>query len=167
MTDVIDAKNVTAAFLWGTTSVPSNLLDPNLIRAGNPTQNLPVTTLSTNLADYMTTGPGRAAFNSSPVVKTFFSGRDLPAGEYTKADLIQKWGATDAASIIATHQGYFKFEGESFKEYVERVYIWGSSGFYLDDGAKFLVKSDGSREIKNYRILPYNKPLGVLDRDDA
>jgi hypothetical protein len=92
MTDDINAKNVSAAFVWGSQTVPENLLNPDLIRPGDSTDSAFAITLNTPLTEYMTTGPGRFAFGDQfAIVRNFFyqglGGKILAPREYSKAKL--------------------------------------------------------------------------------
>ena len=95
MTDNINAKNVTSAFVWGSQSLPENLLNPDLMRAGTSEDPTAAFTLSTPLAEYMTTGPGRFAFGTQFAIIDNFFGRGLSRfalapGKYTKANLQER-----------------------------------------------------------------------------
>ena len=64
MTDAINLTNVTSAFVWGATAAPDNLLSPDLVRPGTSEDPAFAITLSTPLAEYMTTGAGQFAFGN-------------------------------------------------------------------------------------------------------
>ncbi|MFM7714202.1 MAG: hemolysin, partial [Microcystis sp.] len=40
-------------------------------------------------------------------------------------------------------------------DYAERVYIYNSQRFKISDNAKFVVKADGTREIQNFYVEPF------------
>ncbi len=44
--------------------------------------------------------------------------------------------------------------GAGDPDYAERAYIWGTTRFKIVDGAEFVVSADGSREIRNFAIVP-------------
>lgn len=39
-------------------------------------------------------------------------------------------------------------------DYAERVYVWGSVIFEIADSVKFVVNADGSREIRDFAVIP-------------
>ncbi|MDB0544675.1 calcium-binding protein, partial [Ralstonia solanacearum] len=44
--------------------------------------------------------------------------------------------------------------GAGDTDYAERAYIWGTTRFKIADDAEFVVSADGSREIRNFAIVP-------------
>ncbi|MFE8046225.1 calcium-binding protein [Brenneria goodwinii] len=107
----------------------------------------------------MTRGAGRfvnsANFN---IVEKFFN-TDIPPGTYTKTEMLQRFGHIDPQTGKPTdlYGGYSVnqiFLGTDDPDYAERAYIWGTTKFKVADSAEFVVNADGSREIRNFAIVP-------------
>src|SRR5882757_4190859 len=144
----ITAAEMTNLYLYGSPVQPSNLTSEALIRsdvAGASTM--------VNVNDYMTNGPGRFA---SPaffeIVKQFFSSTSsgIPVGSYTENQLASLLGINQR---IITQQQWAYDDGSA--DYAERVYIWNTVAFEIDDGARFVVEADGTRHIDNFAIIPF------------
>lgn len=74
----------------------------------------------------------------------------IPPGEYTEAQLRTILKTNEA---VITQQSWAY--SSSDPDYGERVYIWNTVGFEIDDQAKFIVTDSGERYIENFAIIPY------------
>lgn len=79
----------------------------------------------------------------------FFRSSLIPTGAYTKNQIFQLLGINYGGYSI--NQLYL---GTNDTDYAERTYIWGSTKFKLADDVIFVVNQDGSREIRNFAIVP-------------
>ncbi|NTG51653.1 hypothetical protein G6M04_30080 [Agrobacterium rhizogenes] len=146
---MLTSKEVTALFLYGTSTKPDDLIDPNLIRDSNVK-----TPFIVNKDDYMMNGPGRFA---SPalfeVVQLFFAapGITLAPGTYTESAIRGLLGTNEA--IIRQQQWAYS---DGIDDFAERVYVWNSVAFEIDDRAQFVVDADGTRHIDDFAIIPYS-----------
>jgi len=147
----VDEYEITTRLVFGT-SAPAG--DPNThIRPDSTASRPPALTLS--MRDYLFEGAGRYALPSrSPIVDAFFNDvligdgifRTLADGSYTLAQL------RTALSLGTTGDGSTNFSvsqyttGATSSDFIERAYIFGSTGFALKDDMRFVV--DGL----NYRI---------------
>ncbi|NTJ36357.1 hypothetical protein G6K86_32685 [Agrobacterium rhizogenes] len=146
---MLTSKQVTALFLYGTSTKPDDLIDPNLIRDSNVT-----TPFIVNKDDYMVNGPGRFANPALfEVVQLFFAapGITLAPGTYTESAVRGLLGTNEA--IIRQQQWAYS---DGIDDFAERVYVWNSVAFEIDDRAQFVVDADGTRHIDNFAVIPYS-----------
>jgi len=147
---VLTAEEVTNLYLYGTINTPSDLSNDSHIRpsGAGPTQT------TVNINDYMSSGPGRFA---SPaffdVVKLFFSPTTsgLPPGTYTEAQIRSMMGTSQA--IISQQQWAYD---DGAGDYEDRVYVWNTVAFEIDDNASFVIAADGTRRIENFAVIPFS-----------
>jgi Ca2+-binding RTX toxin-like protein len=151
---LITASEVTAWWLYGKATKPSNLTSEALIRP--PENNDPVVSAPlTPTAEFMgPNGPGRFALGSlSALVQEFFdAGNSIPPGQYNKSQMAQLlgFGPNDWIGItIAQNEWY---DGKD--DYGERTYIWNSGTFKIADDVSFVVDGNGDRYIDNYAVVP-------------
>lgn len=141
------AEEMTNLYLYGVTTTPSNLADDSIIRPTGTTH------VSVDINDYMN-GPGRFA---SPaffeIIKLFFSpmASGLAPGVYTEQTLRPLLGTNEA--YIRQQQWAYK---DGINDYAERVFIWNSVAFEIEDSALFVVDPNGDRYIENFAIRPYS-----------
>jgi len=155
------AEEITNLYLYGSKVKPANILDDSLIQTAiKPSINV-------DINEYMEDGPGRFA---SPiffeVVKLFFSDTTLniAPGTYTELQMRQILGTNQA---IISQQQWAYDDGQA--DYVQRVYIWNSVAFEIDDKAQFIVDVNGNRYIENFSIVPWsnnNKENFDFESDD-
>lgn len=164
---ILTAEKVTNLYLYGSETKPTSIIDQSLIRP----QNDPVLEISVNGNDFMQTGPGRFAYPVlwDVVTKFFNLNVGLQAGTYTEKSLRNIFGISinDATKIL---QQYNYDDGKD--NYAERVYIWNSGKYEIDDSALFVVKPNGNRVIEHLAVIPLGpKGLegahgGILDNFD-
>lgn len=118
----------------------------------------------------MTSGPGRFANPAmSSVVQAFFESggiipgtqNEMPAGQYSETQMRIMLGVTDTSfSVIQSDYN------DGADDYAERVYIWQSTGFEVDDGVMFIVDANGALSIENFAIVPLNNGNQNLVEDN-
>jgi len=150
---MIDAKTITSLFLYGTDKKPSNVHDDELIRDKNASTD----GVKIDTAEYMSEGPGRFA---NPIlfqgIEKFFNpevyadSAKLDPGTYDKEALAKLF---DIKFFGLQLQQYLFDDGKD--NYVERSYIWNTTGFKIIDGVQFHVGESGDRWITNFAIVPY------------
>lgn len=161
----LTADIITNLYLYGTTTRPPNtesgMYDESLIRPEGA-----VTNVSVDINNYMDGGPGRFANPAFfEIIKQFFTGLvSIPDGEYDKNQMRDLLGLP--IQFIDQKQWAYT-DGKD--DYAERVYIWNSVAFRLDDRTKFIIEN-GIRRIENFGIVPYSNINNTenfdLDSDD-
>ncbi|MEM0949004.1 MAG: hypothetical protein AAGK37_16505 [Pseudomonadota bacterium] len=168
---VFDAETIINIFLWGQDTVPAALFDrvktaeyveslPQVFIEG--VGQVPVVRLRIDADDLMTSGSGRfAKISQFEIVADFFASSTLTEGVYNFASL-------ESALFPEFQKDYknsFGLEHYTRSDDIdlnaERTYIFNNSSFTLRDDAggadfEFVVNSDGSREIRNVKIAPFN-----------
>lgn len=151
------AEQVTNKYLYGADKRPEDMLDPSILNHRNgTTENL----ISVDAVEYMRSGAGRFvnSANFAWLRKFFDSSIALEPGVYSAKQIFELVGGVatepggekgDAGYIV--NQIYL---GAGDPDYAERAYIWGTTRFKIVDGAEFVVSADGSREIRNFAIVP-------------
>ncbi len=151
------AEQVTNKYLYGADKRPDDMLDPSILnhRNGTSENSIPV-----DAVEYMRSGAGRFvnSANFAWLRKFFDSSIALEPGVYSAKQIFELVGGVatepggekgDAGYIV--NQIYL---GADDPDYAERAYIWGTTRFKIADGAEFVVSADGSREIRNFAIVP-------------
>ncbi|WP_230753915.1 calcium-binding protein [Ralstonia solanacearum] len=151
------AEQVTNKYLYGADKRPEDMLDPSILNHRNgTTENL----IPVDAVEYMRSGAGRFvnSANFAWLRKFFDSSIALEPGVYSAKQIFELVGGVatepggekgDAGYIV--NQIYL---GAGDPDYAERAYIWGTTRFKIVDGAEFVVSADGSREIRNFAIVP-------------
>lgn len=151
------AEQVTNKYLYGADKRPEDMLDPSILnhRNGTSENSIPV-----DAVEYMRSGAGRFvnSANFAWLRKFFDSSIALEPGGYSAKQIFELVGGVatepggekgDAGYIV--NQIYL---GAGDPDYAERAYIWGTTRFKIADDAEFVVSADGSREIRNFAIVP-------------
>jgi hypothetical protein len=155
-------EKITIKYLYGTDTIPLDLLSGDLIRPTDKEENTKV-----DINEYMNSGPGR--FATAPqfaLVNLFFTDADeasalLAPGFYSEQDLTQYFGdyyQFEFFENISLQQRWYADEQDDLGE---RAYIWGTTGFDIHDDAVFVIEADGTRHINNFAVVPWypeNKP---------
>ncbi|BBM04131.1 calcium-binding protein [Microbulbifer sp. GL-2] len=149
---VLSSEEVTNLYLYGTTNTPSDLANDSYTRTSGagPTQH------SVNINDYMDSGPGRFA---SPaffeIVKLFFSPTTsgLPPGRYKENDKTFRDMIGTSEAIIKQQQWAYD---DGAGDYEDRVYVWNTVAFEIDDNATFVIDANGNRYIENFAVIPFS-----------
>nr|WP_321483046.1 hypothetical protein [uncultured Cohaesibacter sp.] len=150
------ASEITRLYLYGQTQIPSNLADEALIRSPDAK-----TTISVSASEYMSQGAGRFATAALfDIVQLFFSDTtNLTPGIYSE---LGTNGTLNLRDALGTNQAIVSMQQWAYSDdtddYAERVYIWNSVAFEIDDNARFVVDSQGNRYIENFAIIPYVDP---------
>lgn len=151
------AEQVTNKYLYGADKRPEDMLDPSILNHRNgTTENL----IPVDAVEYMRSGAGRFvnSANFAWLRKFFDSSIALEPGVYSAKQIFELVGGVatepggekgDAGYIV--NQIYL---GAGDPDYAERAYIWGTTRFKIADDAEFVVSADGSREIRNFAIVP-------------
>lgn len=161
------AEEVTNWYLFGQSTIPVDLLDTSIISTRERSI-LPI-----NVNEYMS-GPGRFAtpgqiayvnWFMSPLAQNEFGELLHPAsfalapGTYTKEELWNEFGITAPVSIglriTKIDQSVYN-DGKD--DFLERAYIWNTTAFKVQDGARFVVEANGNRYIDDFAIVPYVEP---------
>lgn len=141
----LTATKITNLYLYGEETTPQELTDESLIRPSNADL-----TASQDKAEYMSSGAGRFAVGSSfAIVEQFFTNAEIPAGNYTKAQLGAYLGLSYYGLIIQQADLY-----DGAGDYAERTYIWNTGAFKINDNARFIIDPNGDRWIENFSITP-------------
>lgn len=151
MTLPISVEDITKLYLFGSTTVPSDLADLNLAHHAS------VSPLQFDRYSYMTTGPGRFGGPAQiEIVQKFFAG-DLdslfPSGVTTSFHLsaildIPENGYATQESI----QQLFYNDGQN--DVTDRAYIFNNQTYVLVGDPVFVVNADGSHEIHDLSTAP-------------
>jgi trimeric autotransporter adhesin len=161
--EYLNAEQLTSYYLYGQSQRPVNandMLNEALIR--NPANTFEI---NLNVDNFMNTGAGRFANSAAlfEIVNLFFANaKDLPptpVGGFTKADIAWHFGLS-SYGIELLQSRY----SDNVDDYAERVYIWQTMAFKIDDRARFFVDAEGVARIENFGIVPYND-LGREDFD--
>lgn len=148
----LNADIITNLYLYGQTTRPPNtqsgMLSEALIRPEGV-----VTNVGVDINAYMNGGPGRFANPAFfEVVKQFFSPiTSIPPGSYSKDDMRDFFGLPP--QFIEQQQWAYS---DGTNDLAERVYIWNSVAFRLDDRTTFVVDPDGTRRIENFGVVPFS-----------
>ncbi|WP_124982195.1 calcium-binding protein [Ralstonia solanacearum] len=151
------AEQVTNKYLYGADKRPDDMLDPSILnhRNGTSENSIPV-----DAVEYMRGGAGRFvnSANFAWLRKFFDSSISLEPGVYSAKQIFELVGgvATEAGGEKGD-AGYVVnqiYLGAGDPDYAERAYIWGTTRFKIAEGAEFVVSADGSREIRNFAIVP-------------
>lgn len=150
-TTLPDAVQVTNLYLYGSINTPIDKTSPTLAR---PIDSGLLVDVDVNL--YMA-GPGRfATANKFELVSHFLNpwlhpeSYSIPPGEYTKEQMRSLLGIEYAAVEIT--QALFD---DGLDSYVDRVYVWNTTAFKIDDNARFVVEQNGNRYIDGFAIVPH------------
>lgn len=151
------AEQVTNKYLYGADKRPDDMLDPSILNHRNGTSE---NSILVDAVEYMRSGAGRFvnSANFAWLRKFFDSSIALEPGVYSAKQIFELVGGVatepgggkgDAGYIV--NQIYL---GAGDPDYAERAYIWGTTRFKIADDAEFVVSADGSREIRNFAIVP-------------
>ena len=170
---VFDAETITNIYLWGETSLPSDLYDR--VKTSAYIQSLPtipvdgqqvsVVKLQIDGNDMMTNGAGRfARLSQFEVVRDFFETDSLPAGSYTYDQIIdelhkkQIFDTSYDDSLTIKHSN----RGDANDLTAERAYIFQNSSYLFgqrpqnSSSLRFVIAANGDREIQNAEIRPFD-----------
>jgi Ca2+-binding RTX toxin-like protein len=88
---------------------------------------------------------------------------DIAAGSYEENDIIILLRMDEDDKSYSINQ--YDYNPDS-ADYAERVYVWNSTGFEIDETTtRFVVHEDGSRTIENLGIVPLNSVVRAPDPD--
>ncbi|MDO8263406.1 MAG: hypothetical protein Q7T21_09275, partial [Gallionella sp.] len=156
------AAEITRLYLYGQTtfSTPNLTSDERIRPIANPANVVMAPAVDVN--DYMDGGPGRfvnaAAFE---VIHKFFSAAQgippSPSGGYTKGQLFTLFGM-DGLSQLKRRAAFVSQSDftDNKNDLLERAYIWQTTGFQIDNNARFFVAANGTRTVTNFGIVPYS-----------
>ena len=168
-TQQLTSEIVTNLYLYEELTNPTGdgLLDSNLIRselnipdtaetASDLGSGFNLVTVEIDAVPYMETGSGRFANGSQfELVERFFDSAAnsllTPGRIYNKTDLRDALFPTLVFLGSAIEQRNYE---DSVNDFDERVYIWNSSVFALSDNVEFVLNTNGTKEIRNFRIEP-------------
>ena len=150
------APEILCLYLYGQKTPPADLKSDTLIRSTGPGQVPAIVDMN----EYMTTGGGRfVKVENFNYVRNFLASNDtaykvptLQAGTYTRNDLLAAY-KLPVTSYVGIQQ-YFLGLGDA--DYIDRAYVFGSGEFEINSDAKFIVNTDGSREILDIAVVPVN-----------
>lgn len=155
MTTIPTAQEILCLYLYGQKTPPSDLKSDVLIRA----EGLGEEPAIVDINEYMTTGGGRfVKVESFRYVRNFLAGNDsayikekvLP-GIYSAKKLLDIYEVSEKDRELGIQQYSL---GLWDTDYIDRSYVFGSGNFKINDDAKFIVNSDGSREIIDIAVVP-------------
>ncbi|MHA6909600.1 calcium-binding protein [Ralstonia pseudosolanacearum] len=151
------AEQVTNQYLYGADKSPGDMLDPSIL---NHRDGASENSILIDAVEYMARGGGRFVNSANfDWIERFFN-KDIAIepGVYDLTRIFEMLGSVDAQSgERKSYAGYAVnqiYLGTSDPDYAERAYIWGTTKFKIADGAEFVVNPDGSREIRNFAIIP-------------
>ena len=160
------AAEITRLYLYGQTATTTpNLASDERIRPSVNPANVAFAP-AVDINDYMDNGPGRfvnaAAFE---VLHKFFSDGQIippsPLNGYTKQDLFVMFGMVGDGAAQLKRRAAFVAQSDfadSKNDLLERAYVWETTGFQIDERARFFVASDGTRTIKDFGIIQFSSP---------
>ncbi|MDO3560208.1 calcium-binding protein [Ralstonia pseudosolanacearum] len=152
-----NAEQVTNRYLYGADKRPGDMLDPSIL---NHRDSASENSIPVDAVEYMKSGGGRFvnSANFDWIEKFFNKDISIEPGVYDLTRIFEMVGSVDAQSgEKKSYAGYAVnqiYLGTSDPDYAERAYIWGTTKFKIADGAEFVVNPDGSREIRNFAIVP-------------
>lgn len=81
----------------------------------------------------------------------------LPPGTYTKNQILEKLGYISidpvTGNITSLKKAYATVDQKEYDDgkdsYMERVYIWNSTFFKIDDDTKFVIDQQGKKEVQD------------------
>ncbi|MDY3205838.1 MAG: calcium-binding protein, partial [Arcobacter sp.] len=148
-----DAKTITSYYLFGQTIAPKGdeLLDDKWVGRSSPEA---IVFSNSEFNEYMTSGPGRFA-NASQIslVDNFFDWT-IPAdllGEsqtFTLTEAINAFGGSYKQGLL---QSDYKDEGGY--EWAERVYLFETQTYALNQNVIFHIDENGNKYIENFAIM--------------
>jgi Ca2+-binding RTX toxin-like protein len=149
----VNELDLTKLLVYGTTT-PG--LDPNTHIRPNAASSAPPP-LSLSMSDYLNTGAGRYAKPSeAQLIKAFFADAVsatpvLANGTYTVASLATSLGLTPSPGLLRFNVSQYTTDPSS-SDFIERAYIFGSTGFEIADTVTFNVNS-GTYTVNNLEVL--------------
>jgi hypothetical protein len=140
------AEQVTNKYLYGTDTVPTDRLDPEILKHSTASSE---NSINVSSAEFMNIGAGRFVNSANFAIIDAFFTTDLPAGTYSKQAIAELLGYE--AYGYAVNQ---VFLGVNDPDHAERAYIWGSTKFKISDDALFVIGNNGAKIIQNFAIVP-------------
>lgn len=161
-------SDIVAIFLYGDGGVPSNFVDPALIRAPDDT-----TTVRINAVDHMAHEGRFATGAAAEIVIDFFEATDAALttlfGAYSSgSDQVRLPKNEWAVDVLGLSSFGLQIDHKDYRDgiddYAERVYVFGNQQYKVSDDAEFVIDrviaADGSvsyqRHIDNFAIVPRN-----------
>jgi Ca2+-binding RTX toxin-like protein len=154
----LNKENITNLYLYGQLNKPENLVDENLIREpDDDNSSTAQTTVNVDAINLMETGPGRFAVPAQfELVQRFFNPSFNPTpGKYfslSKSELNNQYFGLRSISWQMRQVNY----DDGKDNLTERAYIWNNMAFQISDDSniKFVIESDGTKKIENFRAHP-------------
>ncbi len=154
-------------YLYGQEKRPLNIAKEIFIREEEGV----FTQIFKNVNDYMA-GPGRFVNAANFELINKFMNPEItpelngltPGESYSKGQIQEKLGIKFIGISIQQWQ-----YDDGKDEFIERAFLWNTSGFKIADGTDFIVNADGTREIRNFAIVPYaekDKVTGLADYEN-
>jgi hypothetical protein len=141
----LNSIDITNWYLYGQGTKPQDLVTENLIRPSGENPRI-----YQDVSQYMSSGAGRFAVGASfSVIEQFFNNASIPAGTYTKSELASYFGLNYYGLVIQQSQ-----LDDGRGDYPDRVYIWNTGKFKINDNALFIIEADGTKRIENFSIIP-------------
>lgn len=150
---VLTSREITNLYLYGTKTTPDDLLSESRIRPVSAT-----TSVKVNINDYMAEVGRFASPAFFKLIEKFFSSGSIVPSSYTEAQMRQMLDVDE--KFIVQKQWAFS---DGTDDYAERVYIWNSVAFEIDDASLFVVDANGDRRIENFAIIPLNRDRENFD----
>lgn len=153
------ASDITNKFLYGQSSTPADKVDDTWIRPTTVAE--PVFNVDVN--SFMSSGGGRFALGAQfDFIQDFFT---EPVSRFTSNPNFHYGQAMSKVFVAETIFGLGEYDWDMHQynfsdgsDYAERVYIYNSMSFLVDNRADFIIEANGSRRIEEFAIVP---------RDDA
>jgi hypothetical protein len=158
------SAEITSRYLFNQSSPPADLTKYDPIAVGTSR-----TAVTVSASDFFSgpSAPGRFAVPALNEITRLFYGSVvglpyLAPGEYDRDSMNKYYAAAlgptyssgrPASNRIEYTQSSYKDSSESISDFSERAYIWQSTSAEFSDDVKFIVYSDGRREIKNAYIV--------------
>jgi hypothetical protein len=148
----LTAKEITNWYLYGQETTPTNLVNSNLMRPLDD-----VIRINVDIPSLMNpnTGAGRFAVGSQfELIRKFFNPDiSISPDTYNKKQINDQILKKDYYGWVMQQLNY---EDDKVDDYLERVWIYNTTEFKISDSAEFVVKEDGTREIRNFAVEPVN-----------
>jgi Ca2+-binding RTX toxin-like protein len=150
---IVNELELTKLLVYGTTtpsSDPNTYIRPDAVSSAPPP-------ISLSMLDYLTTGAGRYAKPSeAALIKAFFNDAAsttpvLANGTYSAATLAAALGIPLSSNPLRFNVSQYTTDPSS-SDFIERAYVFGSTGFEVANTATFSVTA-GNYTVNNLEVL--------------
>jgi Ca2+-binding RTX toxin-like protein len=152
-------EEITNYYLYGGPTRPTDLESVDILRLDLPIQ------IDVNISEFMNLMQRYVSPANFEHIRAFLTNDqniDLEPNSYYEDDIISYYGLKEGVKAFSIQQ--YNYDPDH-PDYNERVYVWNSTAFEIDETTtRFVVHDGGRRTIENLRIVPLNsvvQPPGV------